>query len=105
MDLWIGAALGVVALCVVLRLKEQHDDRALDFALMSAVAEARALLSAHDMERLTQRLHELAAITHAHAAAGMSPKKASREGKRAAIQSVATAVNIERMFASKRHAA
>ncbi|MDO8799422.1 hypothetical protein [Phenylobacterium sp.] len=97
----IGAAVVAAVVWVFVWFKNQQNDQALDLALMSIHAEARMKLSPEDMSRLTQQLHELAAITHAQAATGVPAKQASRMGKQAAIQSIASAIEIERMFSSK----
>ena len=94
----IGAAVVAAMVWVFVSLKNQQNDEALDLALMSIHAEARMKLSPEDMERLTQGLHELAAITHAQAATGVPGKQASRMGKRAAIQTIASAIEIEQML-------
>lgn len=101
MDMFVVVVLLLGAVGLLVWFKNQQSDRALDLALMSIHAEARMKLSPEVMGRLTQQLHELAAITHAQAATGVPAKQASRMGKQAAIQSIASAIEIERMFSSK----
>ena len=105
----VGFVLGVVAVAavvwVVVWFKDQQTDQALDLAFTTIHAEARTKLPPEDLEALTQQLREILDITRVQAARGLPPKQARRMAKRAAIQTMASAIEIDRMFSPKGGAA
>lgn len=101
MGFLIGAALVSAAFTFFVLLRAKNSDEALDRALNAMHAEARRKLQPDDLARLHQQLLELSALTHAQAANGVPGKVASRMGKQAAMQSIAGAIEVERMFASR----
>lgn len=101
MGFLLGAAIVSVAFTFFVLHRARSSDEALDRALNAMHAEARRKLPPDDLARLHQQLLELSALTHAQAANGVPGKAASRMGKQAAMQTIAGAIEIERMFSAK----
>lgn len=94
----LGAAVVAAVVWAVLWFKDQQTDQTLDLAFSTIHAEAKAKLPPEDLETLTQQLREILEITHAQAARGLPAKQARRMAMRAAIQTIASAIEIDRMF-------
>jgi len=98
MQFVVGGAVVAALVALVLWLRGKQQDQAITAALFEIHAEARRKLSVEDLQRLQVQLYEVQAIGRQAHQNGMSARAATRMGEQAAIQCIASFIEIERMF-------
>ena len=105
-DVLIALVLGGLAFWGFNWFRTGSADEALDARFQTAYREARKKLSPEDFERLTEHLVELrAAVIEAARVEGWNGKRATREGKTAAIASIHNFMAIDDAFTPASRAA
>lgn len=98
-DVLVTLVLGGLAFWGFNRFRAKSADEALDARFQTAYREARSKLPPEDFERLNEHLVELrGSVIEAARQEGWDGKRATREGKAAAIQSIQGFLAIEGMF-------
>jgi hypothetical protein len=101
MSFFVGAAAVAAFVAIIVWLKEQHTDHALQAEYVEMLQRAKLCLTPEDQLRLQAQLLELAAAGREAHRTGVSARQATRMGKRAAIQSIAAFIELESMLPTK----
>jgi hypothetical protein len=105
-DVLIAVVLGGLAFWGFNWFRTRSADEALDARFQTAYREAQKKLPPEDFERLTEHLVELrGAVIEAARLEGWNGKRATREGKTAAIQAINGFIAIDGMFTPTSRAA
>ena len=97
----LGGVAVVAFVALVVWADRKRQDEILDLTLAQIHREARTVLSKEDLGRLGAELRELAEIGREMHRGGVSARTATRMGKQAAIESIANAIAVERVFSPK----
>ena len=105
-DVLIALALGGLLVWGISWVRARIADETLDARFQALYREAKLKLPPEDLERLMAHLIELrGTILEAARLEGWNGKRATREGKVAAIQSILGFMEIERIFTPQSKAA
>ena len=105
-DVLIALALGGLLVWGISWVRTRRADETLDARFQALYREAKVKLPPEDLERLMALLIELrGTVLEAAKVEGWDGKRATREGKVAAIQSILGFLEIERMFTPQSKAA